>query len=72
MKARSSVTTFARLFARVLSLILEQDSSELAALVREGMDSRQTKHKNGDIQKILARVRLVAAAESKVFQRNPR
>ena len=49
--------TLRRAFCARPELDLEQDSPELAALVREGMDSRHTRHKNGDIQKILARVR---------------
>ena len=36
---------------------LEEDTPELAALVREGKESRHRTHKKGDIQKILARVR---------------
>jgi hypothetical protein len=36
---------------------LEQDTPELVALVREGIESRHTVHKQGDIQKILTRVR---------------
>jgi putative addiction module CopG family antidote len=36
---------------------VEQDTPELAALVRQGMNSRHTPHKNGDIRRILAKVR---------------
>ena len=36
---------------------LEQDTPELAALVREGMESRHSTHKDGDIHRILTRVR---------------
>jgi hypothetical protein len=35
----------------------EQDTPELAALVREGRRSRHVLHKKGDIRKVLARVR---------------
>jgi hypothetical protein len=46
-----------RAFCARPELDLEQDSPELAALVRKGVDSRHKIHRNGDIQKILARVR---------------
>ena len=46
-----------RAFCAPPEIDLEKDTPELAALVREGIDSRHTTHKNGDIQKILARVR---------------
>jgi putative addiction module CopG family antidote len=46
-----------RTFCARPEIDLEQDTPELAALVREGMDSRHKAHKNGDIQKILAKVR---------------
>ena len=35
----------------------EQDTPELAALIREGMNSRYTVHKKGDIRKMLLKVR---------------
>ena len=46
-----------RAFCARPEMDVEQDTPELAALVREGRDSRHTTHKKGDIQKILARVR---------------
>jgi putative addiction module CopG family antidote len=46
-----------RAFCQHPELDLEEDTPELAALVRQGMRSRHTTHKKGDIQKILARVR---------------
>jgi hypothetical protein len=57
MPAKWCVTLCAGLFARRPEIDLEKDTPELAALVREGMDSRHKTHKNGDIQKILAKVR---------------
>jgi putative addiction module CopG family antidote len=45
-----------RAFCARPEIDLEQDTPELAALVRQGMDSRHTTHKNDDIRKILARV----------------
>jgi len=49
-----------RTFCAPPEIDLEQDTPELAALVREGVDSRHTMHKDGDIQKILATVRFRA------------
>jgi putative addiction module CopG family antidote len=46
-----------RAFCARPGIDLEQDTPELAALVRQGMNSRHTTHKSGDIRKILARVR---------------
>jgi hypothetical protein len=36
---------------------LEQDTPELAALVRQGLNGCHASHKKGDIRKILARLR---------------
>ena len=36
---------------------LEQATPELTALIRDGMSSRHSTHKYGDIHKILAKVR---------------
>ncbi len=36
---------------------LEEDSPELAALIREGVRSRHTPHRKGDVRKLLARAR---------------
>jgi putative addiction module CopG family antidote len=46
-----------RAFCARIGVDLEEDTPELAALVREGVESRHTSHKSGDIRKILARVR---------------
>ena len=49
-----------RAFCAGPEIDLEQDTPELAALVREGIGSRHTTHKNGDIQRILAKARSYA------------
>jgi antitoxin ParD1/3/4 len=36
---------------------LELDTPELAALVRQGVESRHVSHKRGDIRKMLAKVK---------------
>jgi antitoxin ParD1/3/4 len=36
---------------------LEEDTPELAALIREGRDSRHTQHRRGDIVRLLDRFR---------------
>jgi antitoxin ParD1/3/4 len=46
-----------RAFCTHPEIDLEENTPELAALVREGMNSRHPTHKHGDIQKILAKVR---------------
>ena len=46
-----------RAFCARPEIDLEQDTPELAALVRQGVDSRHSIHKSGDIGKILSRVR---------------
>jgi putative addiction module CopG family antidote len=46
-----------RTFCARPEIDLEQDNPELAALVREGMESRHKTHQNGDVHKILAKVR---------------
>jgi len=50
-----------RAFCQPQSLDLEQDTPELAALIREGMNSRHTPHRKGDVRRLLHR-----------FQRQPR
>jgi hypothetical protein len=44
-------------FCQPSSLDLEEDSPELAALIREGMNSRHTPHRKGDVRKLLNRFR---------------
>lgn len=44
-----------RTFTEIPALDLEQDTPELAALIREGRSSRYVLHKKGDIRKILAK-----------------
>ena len=46
-----------RAFCQPTSLNLEQDSPELAALIREGLKSRHTPHRKGDVRKLLERFR---------------
>jgi antitoxin ParD1/3/4 len=46
-----------RTFCQPQSLNLEEDSPELAALIREGVNSRHTPHRKGDVRKLLGRVR---------------
>jgi len=46
-----------RAFCQPQSLDLEQDSPELAALIREGINSRHTPHRKGDMRKLLDRFR---------------
>ena len=46
-----------RAFCQPQSLDLEEDSPELAALIREGMNSRHIPHQKGDVRKLLNRFR---------------
>jgi len=46
-----------RAFCQPQSLNLEEDSPELVALIREGVNSRHTPHRKGDVRKLLDRVR---------------
>ena len=46
-----------RTFCQPQKLNLDEDSPELAALVREGVSSRHTPHRKGDVRKLLARFR---------------
>ncbi len=46
-----------RAFCQPQSLSLEEDSPELAALVREGVSSRHTRHRRGDVRRLLDRFR---------------
>jgi len=46
-----------RTFCQPKSLDLEVDSPELAALVRDGIRSRHTPHRRGDVRKVLDRFR---------------
>jgi antitoxin ParD1/3/4 len=45
-----------RTFCRPEPRNLEKDTPELAALIREGMNSRHTTHRKGDMRKLLHRV----------------
>jgi antitoxin ParD1/3/4 len=38
-------------------LNLDEDTPELAALIREGLNSRHTPHRKGDVRKVLDRFR---------------
>ena len=51
-----------RTFCQPQSLNLEEDTPELAALVREGVESPHTPHRKGDVRKLLDRVRRRARA----------
>jgi putative addiction module CopG family antidote len=46
-----------RTFCEPQTLNLEQDSPELAGLIREGVKSRHKPHRKGDIYKLLGRFR---------------
>ncbi len=46
-----------RAFCQPLSLNLDNDTPELAALIREGLNSRHTTHRKGDVRKLLNRFR---------------
>ena len=46
-----------RAFTEIPALDLEQDTPELAALLREGRRGRNVLHKRGDARKMLAKVR---------------
>jgi len=44
-----------RAFCQPQALNLEKDTPELAALIREGLNSRHTPHRKGDVRKLLDR-----------------
>ena len=44
-----------RAFCPAPSLNLEEDTPELAALIREGVRSRHTPHRRGDVRRLLDR-----------------
>ncbi len=44
-------------FCQPEGLNLEKDTPELAALIREGLNSRHTPHRKGDVRKLLDRFR---------------
>ncbi len=46
-----------RAFCQPEGLNLEEDSPELAALIREGIRSRHVPHRKGDVRKLLDRFR---------------
>jgi len=46
-----------RAFCQPQTLNLEEDSPELAALILEGVNSRHTPHRKGDIPRLLRRFR---------------
>jgi antitoxin ParD1/3/4 len=46
-----------RAFCESRSLDLDEDTPELAALIREGVNSRHTPHRKGDVRKLLDRFR---------------
>jgi len=46
-----------RTFCQPHSLNLEEDTPELAELILQGIRSRRTPHRKGDIRKLLERVR---------------
>jgi antitoxin ParD1/3/4 len=46
-----------RTFCQPQKLDLDEDSPELAELVREGRNSPSTPHRKGDVRKMLARFR---------------
>ena len=46
-----------RAFCQPPTLNLDEDTPELAALMREGLNSRHTPHRTGDVRKLLHRFR---------------
>jgi len=46
-----------RAFCQPQSLNLNEDTPELAALIREGVNSRHTPHRQGDVRQLLDRFR---------------
>ena len=46
-----------RTFCQPRSLNLDEDTPELAALIYEGLNSRHTPHRKGDVRKLLNRFR---------------
>jgi len=46
-----------RAFCQPPSLNLDEDTPELAALIREGLNSHHTPHRKGDVRKLLDRFR---------------
>ena len=46
-----------RAFCQPQSLNLDEDTPELAALIREGLNGRHTPHRKGDVRKLLDRFR---------------
>ena len=46
-----------RAFCQPEGLNLEEDTPELAALIREGVRSRHTPHRKGDVRRLLDRFR---------------
>jgi antitoxin ParD1/3/4 len=46
-----------RAFCQPQSLDLQQDTPELAALIREGLNSRHRPHHKGDVRRLLDRFR---------------
>jgi putative addiction module CopG family antidote len=46
-----------RTFCQPPSLNLDEDSPELAALIRAGLNSHHTPHRKGDVRKLLNRFR---------------
>ena len=44
-----------RAFCQPQSLNLEKDTPELAALIREGLNSRHTLHRKGDVRRLSER-----------------
>ena len=46
-----------RAFCEPPSLNLDEDTPELAALIREGLSSRHAPHRKGDVRKMLDRFR---------------
>jgi antitoxin ParD1/3/4 len=45
-----------RAFCQPQSLNVEEDTPELAALIREGVNSRHTPHRPGDVRRLLDRL----------------
>ena len=46
-----------RAFCQPENLDLEKDTPELAALIRQGLNSPHTRHRKGDMRRLLDRVR---------------
>jgi len=50
-----------RAFCNGYGIDVDKDTPELAAVLREGVNSRHVPHKSGDIRKMLAKMRVASS-----------